>query len=200
MSDALHTIHGLDQDITLLINGFHTFFTDHVFLFLSKKWFWVPLYGMIVVYLFYRLGWKKALVCIASIVLTIVACDQFANLIKDGVARLRPCYSSRMLEGGLHMLEGRGNHFGFFSAHSANAFGLAVCSILAFRNDKTLSYRKYTATILTWATLVSISRIFAGKHYLGDVIVGILIGCLFGWVLGRMARWVIRRYIEKPAA
>ena len=88
----------------------------------------------------------------------------------------------------------------FFSAHSANAFGLAVCSILAFRNDKSLPYRKYAAAILTWATLVSLSRIFAGKHYLGDVLTGILIGCLFGWLLGLTARWVIHRYIEKPAA
>ena len=200
MTDVIHTVHHWDQDITLLINSFHSFITDNFFLFLSKKWFWVPLYGLIVGWLFYRLGWKKALITIVSIVLTIVACDQFSNLIKDGVARLRPCYSSRMLEGGLHMLEGRGNHFGFFSAHAANAFGLAVCSIMAFRNDSRLSYRNYTRMILIWAALVSVSRVFAGKHYLGDVLVGVCIGCLFGWLLGRVARWVIHQYIEKPAA
>ena len=198
--DFIHTLHGWDQGLTLLINSYHGFLSDHFFLFLSRKWFWVPLYAMIVVYLVKRLGWKKALVVIASIGLTIAACDQFANLIKDSVARLRPCYSTRMLDGGLHMLEGRGNLFGFFSAHAANAFGLAVCSIVGFRNDRTLSYRKYTAVILIWAALVSISRVFAGKHYLGDVLIGILIGCLFGWLLGRAARWIIRRYMEKPAA
>ena len=200
MTDIIQALHGWDQELTLFINSFHGFVTDHFFLFLSKKWFWVPLYAMIAVYLVKRLGWKKALVVIASIGLTITACDQFANLIKDGVARLRPCYSSRMLFGGLHMLEGRGNWFGFFSAHAANAFGLAVSSIVGFRNDKSLPYRRYAAVCLTWAALGSISRVFAGKHYLGAVLVGIMIGCLFGWILGRAARWIIQRFIEKPAA
>ena len=80
MTDIIQALHGWDQELTLFINSFHGFVSDHFFLFLSKKWFWVPLYAMIAVYLVKRLGWKRAIVVIASIGLTITACDQFANL------------------------------------------------------------------------------------------------------------------------
>ena len=193
-------LHEWDQVLTLLINSLHCWWSDHLFLFFSKKWIWVPLYVLIAYYLFRRLGWKKALVAVLSVGLTIVACDQFANVLKYGVARLRPCYDSFMLENGLHMLEGRGSLFGFFSAHAADAFGLAASSIYAFRNDPQRPYRKYRWMILVWAVLVAVSRVFAGKHYFGDVLVGALVGTGFGLLFGWLARWVIRNYIEKPAA
>ena len=118
------------------------------------------------------------------------------------MARLRPCYSSRMIFGGLHVLETRGNFYGFFSAHAANAFGFALCSSILFRYDKTHTYRAYITWILIWATLLSISRIFVGKHYLGDIIVGAVIGCSYGTIIAMAARWFFARFIDKkrPAA
>ena len=41
--------------------------------------------------------------------------------------------------------------------------------------------------------MVSISRIFVGKHYLGDVIVGIITGILFGLFTAWLARYCIRK-------
>jgi undecaprenyl-diphosphatase len=41
--------------------------------------------------------------------------------------------------------------------------------------------------MFTWAALVAISRIFVGKHYLGDVIVGTLVGLIIGYTLGVIA-------------
>ena len=66
--------------------------------------------------------------------------------------------------------------------------------ILAFRSDKSHDYRWLTAVMLCWATWVSLSRVFVGKHFLGDVLVGIAIGTALGLAFGALARWVIRRF------
>ena len=100
-----------------------------------------------------------------------------------------------MIANGLHVLE-KGGRFGFFSAHSANAFGLATCTLIGLRIDKRLKYRGYAAWMYTWATLVAVSRIFVGKHYLGDCIVGSIIGALAGLAFASLAKWVINRYIK----
>ena len=46
------------------------------------------------------------------------------------------------------------------------------------------------------ATLVAVSRVFVGKHYLGDIIVGAIVGVLAGLAFANLAKWIIRRYIH----
>ena len=183
----------LDQHITLAINNLGSQSTDFFWVTMSQKEIWFPLYLAVLAVLIIRLGWKKAGIVALSIILTIVACDQFANLIKDGVGRLRPVYNSWMIEHGLRYLEGRGNFYGFFSAHAANSFGFAISSSIGLKNDLKHSYKPYTIGIMIWAALVGISRIFCGKHYFGDVLVGTMVGLLFGWLLALCAREAIRR-------
>lgn len=194
-------IHELDQQMTLAVNSIHSGFTDHMMLAFSNIRIWIPMYVLVTVFLFIRLGWKKALVAIASIALTFLCCDQIANIFKDGIARLRPCHDPYMVSEGLRILEGKGGLYGFFSGHSSNSFGFAVSSYMAFRNDSRKRYRGYAAWIFFWAAMVSISRIFVGKHYIGDVTVGIIFGVIAGLIFGLAARWIMKRLPEKyPAA
>ena len=46
--------------------------------------------------------------------------------------------------------------------------------------------------MIFWATMVGISRIFVGRHYLGDVLAGFIIGAAAGIVFGYLARWLIK--------
>ena len=147
-------LHRWDQILTLFMNSFHIPATDQFMMFMSNRDVWFPLYAIIAFFLFKRLGWKKGGISILCMVLTLVLCDQTSNLLKYSVARLRPCYSSQMLFGGLHVLENRGSFFGFFSAHAANAFGLAMCSIVLFRYDKNHTYKAFIIMIFTWAALL----------------------------------------------
>lgn len=193
MGNFWQEIHQLDQQATLFLNSMHCCISDSVMQFFSNIPVWIPLYVAVVVFLFIRLGWKKALVVTVSLALTFGLCDQFSNLIKDTVGRLRPCHDEWMIDGGLRMLEGKGGLFGFFSAHAANAFGFAICSLRGFRNDSRLRYRGYAWGIFIWAALVSISRISVGKHYLGDVIIGTMVGLVFGLAMSAAASWIIRK-------
>lgn len=190
----IDNLHRIDQNITLAINSLSFPGLGEFMQFMSDKKVWIPLYIMIAFLMFKRLGYKKAFMGILAVLLTILACDQFSNLIKDSVARLRPCYSTYMLEGGLRMLEGRWDYYGFFSAHAANTFGLAASASCILWIDKKNKYNLFTTLIMIWATLVSISRIFVGKHYFGDVLVGILVGLSFGFAIAYIIRFIIKRY------
>lgn len=193
-------LHQWDQTLTLFLNSFHIPATDQFMIFMSDRNVWFPMYALIAFFLVKRLGWKKGLISIVCLALTLLACDQTSNLLKYSVARLRPCYSGPMIFGGLHVLEPRGSLFGFFSAHAANAFGLAMCSCVLFKYDKSHTYNAYVKWMFIWATVLSISRIFVGKHYLGDITVGAMIGSGFGAAIAMAARYVFARYIDKKRA
>ena len=154
------------------------------------------MYVLIVAGLFWRLGWKKGLIMTLAAAATFGFCDQFSNLIKDLVCRVRPLNDAYMLENGLNVLEGASWSFSFFSAHSANAFGLATSTLIGFRLDERLKYKGYAAWMYFWASMVAISRVFVGKHYLGDVIAGALIGAAAGFVFASIAKHIITRYTK----
>ena len=187
-------IHRFDQLLTLEINSWDSAVTDPVWQFFSNIPVWIPMYVAIVACLFWRLGWKRGLLMTLAAVLTFGFCDQFSNFIKDLVCRVRPLNDPFMLEHGLNVLERASSSFSFFSAHSANAFGLATCTYLGFRLDSRLKYRGYAAWMYAWASLVAISRVFVGKHYLGDIIVGAVVGAAAGLIFALTARYIIRRY------
>ena len=193
MNSFWQGIHRFDQEITLCINSMHTEFTDVIMKVFSNIQVWIPMYVIVVVFLFMRLGWKKALIVTASVALAFGMCDQFSNFIKDTVGRVRPCNDDFMLQNGIWLLENPSRSFGFFSAHAANSFSFAVSTFIGFRNDKRLKYRGYAAWIFFWASLVSVSRIFVGKHYFGDVLTGIIVGVLIGLFTAWLARAVIRK-------
>ena len=198
--EGLAEIDRLDRSVTLAINGLHSPVTDTIWQFFSNKEIWFVLYAAVIVSLFIRLGWKKALVVIGSCILCVLACDQIGNLVKETVARLRPCEDQFMLDQGLRMLEGPGGLYGFYSAHAANAMGFAICSIIGFRSDVTRSYKAYSIFIVIWAVLVGVSRVFVGKHFLGDVLAGFVAGLLFGWLCGALGRLIIKKLEKKGSA
>ena len=188
-------VHHLDQEVTLVINSWHSSVTDPIWQFFSDKIVWIPMYAAIVALLIWRLGWKKGLIAIAGVLLTFGFCDQFSNVIKYAVCRIRPVNDEFMIAQGLHILE-TGGGYGFFSAHAANSFGLAVSTYLGIQMDKRLKWRGYAAWIFFWAGMVAMSRVFVGKHYLGDVIVGSIVGLAAGFAFGYLAKWVCNKYFS----
>lgn len=190
--NVLQYFHQLDQKFTLALNSWNSPVSDCIWQFFSNKFIWIALYAVVVFFLFRRLGWRRALVYVIACALTILACDQFSNLVKDSVQRLRPCWDLNMVNGGLHILEGKGGKYGFFSAHAVNAAAFAVGTRMAFADDIRHSYKRYSAGIAIWAFLVGISRVFVGKHFLGDVLVGFVTGILIAVLVLKLSRVVVR--------
>ena len=196
-ASVIEQLNKADQEITLLINSLSWPCTDWFWMVMSDTVIWIPAYLICAFFLFKRLGWQKALIVIASAAICFGICDQLSNLVKHSVLRLRPNYTGRMLREGLMMLEKRGGFYGFFSAHAANSFAFVMCLIIGFRNDSTHTYNAFWKWALVWAALVSISRIFVGKHYFGDILAGSIIGVTVGYFVRMLARYLIQRFVDK---
>lgn len=161
----------LDRELLLFLNSFHNNFFDAFMWMISSKEIWGPVYFIIIYYFFKNTDKKKAFYILGACVLCIVLCDQISSSIfKPLFERSRP--SRDPLIGDLvHIVNGkRGGKFGFVSSHAANVFGLAVFSSLLFKN------RLYSIVILSWAALVSYSRVYLGVHFPGDILCGGLLG------------------------
>jgi undecaprenyl-diphosphatase len=168
--EIINSLANFDRQLLLTLNQHHSPFWDNFFWLVTNTITWIPLYVAIFYTVVKRYD-KKSWLPLLSIILVIVLCDQIStNVFKEGIERLRPSHEPDM-EGMLHLLAGKkGGKFGFVSSHAANSFGLALFAILLFRN------RLFSMLIVTWAALNSYSRIYAGLHYPGDVIGGMLLG------------------------
>lgn len=188
----------LDRAATLAINGFSGAFTDAVMPILSNRAVWVPFYLLLFFYLWRRLGWKKALVILATTVLSVAVIDQVANLVKYSAMRLRPCWDELMTENGLNVLESKGSKYGFFSAHAATCAGVAtVVTFLMRRLDEDRREILLLVLLILWVAGVSISRVYVGKHFLGDILVGALAGIILARLLSWLVHWVITKFFSK---
>lgn len=168
MFDSLHQ---LDNEILLQLNGETTPFWDAFMWGVSAKETWAVMYISLLFVLWRNFSFKTAFVVLATICLTITFTDQVcASLIRPMVERLRPSQLENPISEYVYIVHGyRGGRYGFPSCHSANSFGLAFMIILLIRN------KLLGATLLSWACLNSYSRIHLGVHYLGDILCGMIV-------------------------
>lgn len=195
----IEALEQIDRNATLAINSLHGDFFDQVWMLFSHRTIWIPLYLAMAGVLIWKLGWKKGLLAIFAAALCILCVDQFCNLVKDTVARLRPCNDPYTVANGLWILEAPSAKYpyGFFSAHAGNAVAFALFTVLALRNRFRIdAHAKVVSTaLLLWAFLVGVSRIFVGKHYLGDVLVGFIVGAVISWIIYKVYNLVERKAI-----
>jgi undecaprenyl-diphosphatase len=104
--------------------------------------------------------------------------------------RLRPSRDPA-LEGLVHIVNGyKGGKFGFASSHAANTFAVAV-----FVWHLLKVHFRYVGVLFFWAAFVAYSRIYLGVHYPGDVIVGVVIGSLIGWIMFLLQSKLLKKKI-----
>ena len=193
MNALLESLVKADEAATLWLNTLTGPWADGFWAVMSDVSFWFPFYAAFMVFALVKLGWKKGLAVILSLIVTVVLADQGGNLVKAAVARLRPCYDVWMVNNGLRLpygLNGEGA-FGFFSSHASNSFGFATVSYLGLKwNKPEGNFKLYGWCIYLWALCMSLSRIMMGAHYLGDITVGALVGVGIGlataWAASRL--------------
>jgi undecaprenyl-diphosphatase len=189
----LESLDEIDKAIFLFLNGLHQDWLDPIMQFITGTASWIPFYILILVFLFWKFK-KYALVILIAIALTITAADQFtSSLMKPTFQRLRPCYDEQIrLQ--VYNYVGCGGQFGFASSHAANTFALAMMLWIVCRGMS--ERRKIAYLMFSWAVLVAYSRIYVGVHYLGDVLVGGIIGIILAFLIS----FLFKRMNIKPFA
>ena len=179
-----------DIDITALlaINGWNGTFQDFLWWMVSAKWASL-LMALAMLWVLLHQNRRHALLVLAMVVLSFVVADQLSSVvIKHLVERLRPTREPA-LNNLLHIVNDyRGGMYGFVSSHAANSFAAATLLALVIR------YRVVTLSLFSWAVLQCYSRVYLGVHYPGDILGGIVVGVLVGWLVWRLMRWIERRW------
>jgi undecaprenyl-diphosphatase len=158
--------------------------------FITGNFSWVPLYLVIIYFLFRKRDWRVGLLAMLAILLIFGLTDQLGvHLFKNTVQRLRPCHEIG-LGGMIRVLEDCGGQFSFISNHAANTFGLATFTALFFRK------KWYTWSIISWAAVVSYSRIYVGKHYPLDLLCGAAFGALVAYLVYLLYKFVYKKWIQ----
>lgn len=159
----------------------------------SHRFFWIPLYAVFL-FLIVKAG-KRVVVVVLFVALLITLADQGSvHLFKNTFQRYRPCYNED-LKNLVHMVGNCGGKFGFVSSHAANVFALATFLTLLLRKQIKYIY----IVLFFWASLVSYSRIYVGRHYPADIIVGGLFGALIAILLYKLFLYVNKRLGDRIA-
>lgn len=159
----------IDRKILLFINGLHADWLDPIMWVISSNWFWIPIVVLFIALAVKRFG-KYCWIPILAATLCFATTDVVSHNVKETVQRYRPTHTPE-IQNDVHIVNDyRGGNYGFFSGHAANSFGLALISLLFIRR------KWYTITVLSWAIIVSYSRMYLGVHYLGDILVGFCFG------------------------
>lgn len=180
-------LESIDQQIVLTINSWNTPFLDELMWLISGKITWIPLYLLLIYLGFLKLGWKKVLLFVGTVILA-VGCTDFicSGIIKDMVLRYRPSHHL-LLTDQLHFYHYgngdvyKGGQYGFVSSHAGNFFALAWMAGWILKPH----FKQLLPFLLILAVVISYSRIYLGVHYLSDIIGGFIVGTLVSMLVYR---------------
>lgn len=165
----------LDHALTLAINGSDSLFWDNIMYTVTNTFSWSAVIVVLLIVIFKNNTYRETILIFVTIALLIVVADRICSgLVKPMVARWRPTQDPDLMYF-IDVVRGyRGGRFGFFSGHACNTFCVATFLSLLFRSTKV------SLTMFFWAATTTFTRLYLGVHYLGDVTVGLIIGCSLG--------------------
>jgi Membrane-associated phospholipid phosphatase len=186
----MHWIIDFDKRLFLGINGQHAESVDPVMLFFSSYTSWGVIACLIFCYVLYVKSKEIRWVAACFLFLAVVSTNLFNQLVKVLVERPRPIHETAFTDI-IHAIEKFDASYSFFSAHSSSSFALAIFAALA------VGKKWFTISVVSWAFLVAYSRIYVGKHYPIDVVVGILFGSLMAVFWWRLYKYYKKRKTNK---
>ena len=186
LTSLLDELIAFDKQLLLQVNGSESLYLDRLIRILTNAVTWIPLY-LSLFYIVIRNNETaaKILLVLAGAGLCVFFAGSLDDLIvKPTVARWRPTHDPEI---GLlvDIVDGyRGGKYGFFSAHAANTFSIAVFFCWLVRS-KLLS-----VALVLWSFTNCYTRLYLGVHYPGDILVGLT----WGFIVGTSVYFLIRHF------
>lgn len=175
-----------DERLFLWLNFDGGAATDWIMSTVSGTAMWIPLYLFIFFVVQRKYGWKAMaafIVCLAlAMGLSDMLCGVFKhtgllkNLWADFPARHRPMFDSAVRDLA-HVVSFRHGPYGTVSAHAATTAALGVISAMAIRK------KWYSIAIALIVLLICYSRIYLACHFPKDIILGLAVGLISGYLM-----------------
>lgn len=182
----------MDETLLLLVNGCHNEYWDEFMWMLTDRFTWIPLYMAIAYSVMRTVGWRRGLLFVVAVALTILLADQVGgHIIRPWAERLRPSNADNPLSAMIHLVHDyRGGAYGMPSCHAANTVGLLTIVCWQFRN------RLLISTLVPWMLSQIYSRMYLGVHYPSDLLVGAVIGVCSGTLMAWAYRMAVRKWLH----
>lgn len=164
----------IELKILDLIQRIRTPLGDHIMYMITKLGnagaVWILLAAMLLLISKTR---KSGVMLILTLTVDFVLCN---GILKPCIARIRPCDVNTAVS----LLIARPGDFSFPSGHTAASF--AATSALYFAGE-----RKLWKPALVLSVLIAFSRLYLYVHYPTDILGGIIVGIVSGYIGCRMA-------------
>jgi membrane-associated phospholipid phosphatase len=172
----------IDKELFLAINqGLSNPVFDWLLPVLRNPYTWAPLYLFIIVFCI-RNYKKRGAILIAFLLLNFGLSDYISStVVKKSVERIRPCNDIEFKDQ-VQLRVRCGSGYSFTSSHATNHFAMAIFMIVVFFG----SWKPIRWIGLTWASVISLSQVYVGVHYPGDIIVGAILGTLIGGLVAML--------------
>jgi len=181
----------IDRQLLVFFNGLHTDFFDPVMYFISAIPPWIPMYVIILFFVFKKQKWYGLITLAALLVL--FACTDLISVhgFKNVFHRLRPCHDPVLKDIVYSYKDHCGGLYSFVSSHATNTFGLAWFTHLYFKN------KWFSLWIFSWCSVVSLSRVYLGVHFPLDIICGAILGSSLAFIVFYSYKFVLNK-VQKP--
>ncbi len=208
----LEKLNQWDQNLFIWVNQKYAFsWLDEPMIWFSSTWLFVPLY-IWGIYMLIKKWKSKSWIPISLLLLAFGLADSISTrVLKDNTHRLRPCFNQELSDQ-VRLPDGLpGGKYGFVSSHSANAFAVYPLLMLFVFARKTSPENPIKGSkkwnkqqklgywiMFVVACFVAYSRVYLGRHFVGDVLGGAILGLLLGrilwnWFNRNSSKWMIEK-------
>jgi undecaprenyl-diphosphatase len=179
-----------DTELFILLNNLGSSPWDDLWLIITNKYAFAPLYAILLFLFYKKYGLKSLLFFIIIIALMVTFTDQITNVFKRTFMRPRPC-GVPALEEQIRFIAVRCGKYGFFSGHSSNSMAAAVFAGLMLKPY----YKNLIFILLFWSAVVAYSRIYVGVHYPIDIFCGMTFGAISGFMFYKLTKYLLKRFL-----
>lgn len=177
----------LDRELFVFLNGLGSLKYDFFWVMFTQQMYWIPYFLLILYFIFEKKGIKNALIILLFVAVLVAVGDQFTNLVKNNVQRIRPCNDIDLMN--IIRVRHRTLTYSFFSGHATNSMAVTLFVFLIIKK-----HFKYTFLLFIWPLIFAYSRIYVGVHFPLDILTGYCVGAILGFAFYKLYAYILQKY------